>query len=101
ARAELGQHDRLRSGDPLGPAQVRTAPERGPVHHRDVLQPARGKPAGAVERAMSANGFVSPSTGELPAGGAVGGVATDAPLLEVTDLRVDFKHGGRVTRAVD
>jgi len=29
------------------------------------------------------------------------GVAPDGPLLEITDLRVDFRQGGRITRAVD
>ncbi len=50
---------------------------------------------------MSANGSGTASSGELPASVASGGAAADAPLLEVTDLRVDFKHGGRVVRAVD
>ncbi|HET6864318.1 MAG TPA: ABC transporter ATP-binding protein [Solirubrobacteraceae bacterium] len=50
---------------------------------------------------MSANGSLGAQTDEFPSGEAYGGSATDGPLLEVTDLRVDFKHGGRVTRAVD
>jgi oligopeptide/dipeptide ABC transporter ATP-binding protein len=54
-----------------------------------------------MERAMSANGFPAGQAGELPAGERSGDSATDAPLLEVSDLRVDFRLGGRVVRAVD
>jgi len=50
---------------------------------------------------VSANGSHAAEPGELASGETYGGSRTDAPLLEVTDLRVDFKHGGRVVRAVD
>jgi len=50
---------------------------------------------------MSANGSRTAQPGELAPGGKYGGSATDAPLLEVSDLRVDFRQGGRVVRAVD
>jgi oligopeptide/dipeptide ABC transporter ATP-binding protein len=45
---------------------------------------------------VSANGLVSEVTGRLAGGGH-----TEAPLLEVSDLRVDFRQRGRSVRAVD
>ena len=50
ARAELGQHDRPGPGDPFGGAQYVLLAERGAVHHRCRLQPARRQPADALER---------------------------------------------------
>jgi oligopeptide/dipeptide ABC transporter ATP-binding protein len=49
---------------------------------------------------MSANGFVAAQAGDL-AGEARPGAGPDAPLLAISDLRVDFHQGRRVVRAVD
>ncbi|HTU84806.1 MAG TPA: ABC transporter ATP-binding protein [Solirubrobacteraceae bacterium] len=50
---------------------------------------------------MSTNGVGASGPGELPAGGGEAGLSTDGALLEVTDLRVDFRQHGSVVRAVD
>jgi oligopeptide/dipeptide ABC transporter ATP-binding protein len=49
---------------------------------------------------VSANG-VAPMGADGPAAGSHAASPTDAPLLEVTDLRVDFRQDGAVVRAVD
>jgi oligopeptide/dipeptide ABC transporter ATP-binding protein len=50
---------------------------------------------------VSANGLTAADT-EVEARGDGGGIApADAPLLDVRDLRVDFRHAGGVVRAVD
>jgi oligopeptide/dipeptide ABC transporter ATP-binding protein len=55
---------------------------------------------------MSANGVAPTGPGELgsagaPSAGAEQGGRDQASLLEVADLRVDFRQAGRVVRAVD
>ena len=50
---------------------------------------------------MSANGVAPTGSGEQPAGAGQAGVHPDGALLQVTDLRVDFRQAGRVVRAVD
>jgi oligopeptide/dipeptide ABC transporter ATP-binding protein len=50
---------------------------------------------------MSANGVVGAAAGEPSEGRGTTGAAGDAQLLQVSELRVDFRQGGRVVRAVD
>jgi oligopeptide/dipeptide ABC transporter ATP-binding protein len=50
---------------------------------------------------MSANGFVGAPGPQPTEDRGTAGVAGDAQLLQVSDLRVDFRQGGRVVRAVD
>jgi len=52
-----------------------------------------------MERAMSDNGH-GPASAVEPRAGATS-AAAEAPLLEVSGLRVDFRQRGRVVRAVD
>ncbi len=50
---------------------------------------------------MSANGTSPPGSQAEPLGGRAGVGTSRTPLLEVTDLRIDFHQAGRVVRAVD
>ena len=54
-----------------------------------------------MESAVSANGTSPPGSQAEPLGGRAGVGSTGTPLLEVTDLLIDFHQAGRVVRAVD
>ena len=95
ARAQLGEHDLRGAGRPLGRAQARAAAERLPLRHRAGLQPPRRRAARTGQRVVT--------RGEAPVDVRVevGTVPASGPLLEVHDLRVDFRLGGGTIRAVD
>ena len=73
---------------------ARADPERGAVHHRAGLQPARRRAARPLERGMSVEDMQSRVVADR-------GAPAAGPLLEVSDLRVDFRLGGEHVRAVD
>ena len=70
-------------------------PERVPLRHRAGLQPPRRRAARARERVVTSGGAPADVRVEIGTPPAAG------PLLEVRDLRVDFRHGGRTIRAVN
>src|SRR6202035_2478163 len=98
---ELGQHDRPGPDRADGGAAAGPDPEHRAVHHRAVAEPPGRRPARALELAMSTGGAAHPAAAGAVEEETVAAAGAEAPLLAVSDLRVDFHAAGRHVRAVD